>query len=521
MLSKLNQSASSPRRGLLACSRGPRDERRVSPYPLRNRVSQERLRFPRSVPNVPYDDLLQLPPNWDACLPQGSGLTRTELAYILSRFFQIKCSWHKAICPRLFLRDLRSALGSSERNILPQKDHASAMLYNVIIAYSLGYSPERDHRSLEYRKLFALEAKKHFDAECNAPTLATVQALAMLSAFHSGVAEQGLSFTYLGTAIRVSQTLCLDGGNFGRRSANREEIRFSFVFWNLYCLDKACSLYVGRRQCLKHSSFEAANCKASAFPEAGLDPRLFNLSGSVLPEDEAFVAHVGLMQIASLIMEVLYLDDGLCRTDIDVARVEQMSNVIDMWTTYLPQSLRGDIHDQENPPSVQVIMIKAIFEWISILLYQPFFQDSKAITFTSPSSSSLGVSGEAYNRISRLCCKAKLSAPPAAFKITALFEVFDHHYGLNLADNTVVQIVYAAGKIHLLNATHTPGYRYGDESPGQGVIRCIEILRKVGDTWSSGAASAKRLEELYRPIRGCQESAVEAVNPPSPPPPYS
>ncbi|KAF8343067.1 fungal-specific transcription factor domain-containing protein [Cantharellus anzutake] len=472
--------------------------------------------MPRDMPTILYDDVLQLPSNWDTGLLQGSGLTLEELADILSAFFRAKCGWHKAVYPDLFIRDLQIALNATESSgTLPQKDYASAMLYNAVIAYSLGYSRVEDHRSPEYRNQFALEAKKHFDAECNAPTLATVQALAILSSFHNGVADQGLSFTYLGTAIRVSQTLCLDGRNSGQKLTNREEIRSSFAFWNLYCLDKACSLYVGRPQSLKH---ETTHWKVGSFPEVGPARHLFSLSSSVFPEDEAFAAHVGLMQIASSIMDVLYRHDGLCRTNIDVARVEQMSIVIDTWNKHLPRSLRID---EETQPTTDVIMINAIFEWMNILLYQPFFQDSKTITFTSSCLTRLGISGDTYNRISRLCNKAKLSAPPAAFKITSLLETFDYCYGLNMVDNTAVQIAYAAGKMHLLSATQNPNYRYETEGPGQGVTRCIGILRKIGGTWPSGLASANRLEELWRPVCERQEPGSEHVSVLPPPPPYT
>ncbi len=65
------------------------------------------------------------------------------------------------------------------------------MLYNAIIAYALGFSTVESHRSAYFRKQFASEAKKHFDVECQSPTLATVQAFAILASYHSGMAEQG------------------------------------------------------------------------------------------------------------------------------------------------------------------------------------------------------------------------------------------------------------------------------------------------------------------------------------------
>ncbi|KAF8343062.1 uncharacterized protein EI90DRAFT_3031228 [Cantharellus anzutake] len=380
------------------------------------------------------------------------------------------------------------------------------MLYNSIVAYSLGYSEVEGHR------------EEIFRCECQAPTLATVQALAILSSFHSGVAEQGLSFTYLGIAFTVSRTLCLDGENSSQYSNNLEKNHFSFVLWNLFCLDKTCSLYVGRRQNLRPFVTESTYWKISSLTEVGMIRGLFNPITPVLPEDEAFVAHVGLMQIASFIMEFFYSDDGLCRPGIDIAHVEQLSTLIETWNIHLPASLRGDTDDPETILSIEVIMIKLIFEWMKILLYQPFFQDSTSVTFTSPSFNQYGVSGDIYNRISTLCTRAKLCAPPAAFKITSLLETFDRQYGLRIIDSAAVQIAYVAGRMHLLGAIHNPDRRYGGATPGQGVIRCIDILRKIGETWPSGIASADRLDDLYRPVHDPREDEVGRMDAGSPPP---
>ena len=103
--------------------------------------------------------------------------------------------------------------------------------------------------------------------------------------------------------------------------------------------DKACSLYVGRRQTVKPSSSEGAPWGNDSFAVSGTARCLVNLAGPILAEDEAFVAHVGLMQIASFIMDFLYRDYGLCRTDIDIARVEQMRFVFFLLTLGTPPHL--------------------------------------------------------------------------------------------------------------------------------------------------------------------------------------
>jgi len=517
-MQRQNRPVSHSPRPTQESSHRPREERRdaVAPYPRNRQRSQDVLpvRILKTEITDFRNDVLGLPETWGTGLPQDTGLTRLELAHLLSNFFLLRCTWHKSVDPRLFLHDLREALLEATGGTLPQKPYSSVMLYNAIIAYALGFSEVESHRSIEFRRQFASEAKKHMDEECQYPTLATVQAFAILASFHSGLAEQGLSFTYLGIAIRVSQTLCLNGGNYGQPAFNNVENQRSFAFWNVFCLDKASSLYVGRRQTVKPFPSEGASWRNDSFADVGTVRCFVNVAGPVSAEDEAFVAHVGLMQIASFIMDFLYRDDGLCRTDIDIVRVEQMSTVLDLWYTRLPP------HDPDAQLNVDVMMVKLIFEWITILLFQPFFQDSHSVKFIPPASiyTPNGISGDLYNRISTLCHKARQTAPPAAFRITAMLEKFDNQSNLRMIDNTAVQIAYVAGKMHLMSATNNPEYRYLDECPRQGVTRCIQILRKIGETWPSGVASANRLEELSQPP---QNRVVNNRRTPTPPPAYT
>ncbi|SRR5258708_37647006 len=88
--------------------------------------------------------------------------------------------------------------------------------------------------------------------------------------------------------------------------------------------DKACSLYVGRRQTVRPLPSEGMVWRNDTFADAGSARCLVNHAGPVFVGDETFAAHVSLMQIASYIMDFLYRDDGLCRTDVDIARVEHM-----------------------------------------------------------------------------------------------------------------------------------------------------------------------------------------------------
>jgi hypothetical protein len=79
------------------------------------------------------------------------------------------------------------------------------MLHNAILALGLCYADEPHLREVPFRALFAKEAKKYLDSEGEDPTIATVQALSVLSSYHSLAAEHNLGWLYIGLASRVGQ----------------------------------------------------------------------------------------------------------------------------------------------------------------------------------------------------------------------------------------------------------------------------------------------------------------------------
>lgn len=73
----------------------------------------------------------------------------------------------------------------------PPLNHYSGVLHNAILAVALAYSDNPHLRSRDVRDRFAKHAKLFLEREFQAPTLSTVQGLAILSSFHSGLSEQG------------------------------------------------------------------------------------------------------------------------------------------------------------------------------------------------------------------------------------------------------------------------------------------------------------------------------------------
>jgi hypothetical protein len=73
-----------------------------------------------------------------------------------------------------------------------------------MLSIALGYSDDPGLRHPLTRKKFADQAKSYIDEEGMNPTVATVQALAHLAAYHSLGAEHNLGWLYIGMSLRCA-----------------------------------------------------------------------------------------------------------------------------------------------------------------------------------------------------------------------------------------------------------------------------------------------------------------------------
>jgi len=328
--------------------------------------------------------------------------------------------------------------------------------------------------------------------------LSTVQALAILSCYHSGVAELVLSFTFLGTAIRVSQALTLEHMKLECAPFWSEiEYQRSCVYWSLYSLDKCCSLYVGRPQALTPPFDELYHFPGDHGMDIGLECFRGQHPGDQEISFTAFIWHVRLMRIISMTMKLLYGKNGVCNSVIDIGHVEHISLQLERWKRGLPACLRAD-DDPDSNMTPPVAMVNLMREWMNILLFQPFYQDRSVIRYITGNGNQTSFSEHDRHRVSQVRDQAFQTATPAANRILLLLEKFHRQHGLHMIDNTAVQIVYVAGKIHYLGILDNSSTVFGRESPRHGMVKAIDLLRKIGATWPSAVASADRLEELSR-----------------------
>lgn len=107
------------------------------------------------------------------------------------------------VTPRLFYRDMEVAFGLEESDIHVQAPNYSPVLHNIIVSLGLAYAKEEHLKAIVTRRAFYDEANRRLAGELAAPSLATVQALALRSSFSSTSGDYSVGWINNGMAIRL------------------------------------------------------------------------------------------------------------------------------------------------------------------------------------------------------------------------------------------------------------------------------------------------------------------------------
>lgn len=140
---------------------------------------------------------------WDVHLPRDTDgsrfITRDQHDEVLEIFFRFFTSWTLRVIPHFFLRDL--AIDTEAPDPKPQINHYSPMLHNFVVAVALAFASDPKLRQRSLRDKFIAHGKLDLDSEVRRPTLSTVQSLALLSSYFSGLGDQTLGFMYFGASV--------------------------------------------------------------------------------------------------------------------------------------------------------------------------------------------------------------------------------------------------------------------------------------------------------------------------------
>lgn len=422
-------------------------------------------------------------------LPAGIPISAHDHDLALKRFFRYYASWAQRTHPLRFYEDMETALGPNPPTT--RVNYYSPMLHLAILAIGLCFCDDPNLRSPAVRKIFAEEAKTHFDHECMSPTIATVQALAHLASYHSLAAEHNLGWIYIGSALRCAMSM---GLNLNVRSDQSRER--NSTWHTVFCQEAVWAPYVGR---------------AVLWPESTVPPPSIDeeLDAWIDDDDDqpsmissTFQQTVSLMTLGNRIMDNLYGIKSDLASLVRSGTVSEISLALTTWLEQLPPALAITSHTRNARP--HILMMHLSWAWLVILLHRPFYrplagksttESSASSTSTTSSTNGSTAQGSSASAPGYHAALAVKHCDRAANQIVSLLQIWHRQHDLRYVPPTALQCCFIAGTTHLLAYASSRSEKRQAEALGR-AQQCIQLLSYMAVSWPAALQKQKLLEDL-------------------------
>jgi hypothetical protein len=413
-----------------------------------------------------------------------------------TRLVNLFFSWHNnlqfPVDKDLFLRD-RTRYRQGQLT-----DLFTPSLENAILCVGCAYT-DRTHPSISESadEFFALRAKAYLDIEIDSPTIATAQALLILSSHEAAQTRESRGWIYMGMAIQVviDLGLHLDLELPSSENDTKEDLLIirRNVFWTVKSIDTLWSAYSGRPSMMKNLVHNQRGPLPSRTYE--WTPYMDEHNKLNFPPDfdfrvAAFVhIHLAtLMLILGRVSEVLY------------SGVPDMSSNVQAFVAAADIEFRDWLHNL--PANVQVDMAKSfhvqgvlelhlIYHESMILLHRPL------ITATDSAASPPGgiVAGEETAAISSNRCVESADA------ICDILRLYRDRYGLRRLHHQMVHVAMTAAMIHVYQLCVTSSGTPENQKAQTSFLTCIQALGEMGQTFKSASRALDVVTSLRQSWR--------------------
>ncbi|KFY74649.1 hypothetical protein V499_05312 [Pseudogymnoascus sp. VKM F-103] len=312
-------------------------------------------------------------------------------------------------------------------------------------------------------EFFNARAKLLLQIEMDSPSVATIQALVIMSAIEAASTRDSRGWLYSGMAMRLSADLGLHRDpskvvQDGSLSERELDVRRT-TFWGVFVHDRLRSK--------KWSPLRDSN-----EGKPGTDQEH---EGWFDPIEACADANVSLCFMMRQLSQTIYSDktfsdDGIRELAASM-RVEFAT-----WQNALPEELRVDMSDENRFYLPHILQLHMQFYTISILLHRPFFSR----TLKEPKFSDDQLSNHPRN----ICIDAAQS-------IVKLLRIYRKQHTLRRPNVHIVHLVFTASLICIYNAY---------SSKGAAVTKCLndlqfccQALGEMGEAWGN---STRALEVI-------------------------
>ena len=331
-------------------------------------------------------------------------------------------------------------------------------------------------------EFFAFRAKTYIEIEIDCPTIATAQALLVLSAHEAAHARESRGWIYSGMAVQIMTDLGLHLDLPGESSQLETpdqgydrllNLRRN-LFWSTNTIDTLWSAHCGRPSLLKGFIHNVKPPQPST-----TDMWRFYVdeySSRKFPDEFDFAAanlvHIhlaSLMTVHARVSQVLYSGVPDRLTDIE-AFVSQSDTDFRDWFKALPPRLQLDTSGKTTFYVPAVMELHLSYHECIILLHRPLVspEDTTDTTLLSPTSS-----------LHHCLVSAR--------EICKILTLFRRAYGLRRPHHLMVHVTMTAALIHVFQLSVVPGPDGETKRAQQDLLTCIQALGEMGQTYKSAS----------------------------------
>lgn len=350
--------------------------------------------------------------------------------------------------------------------------------YTIGTAYT-----DRSHPAVKDAtdEFFAFRSKAYLDIEIDSPTIATAQALLILSSHEAAHARESRGWIYSGMAVQIMTDLGLhlnlekDHSQLDARDVNTfddSSILRRNLFWSTNTVDTLWSAHCGRPSLMKHLKYSVQG----PLPSRTYMWEYYTDEYSTLkfpPNfDFAAAAHVhvylaSLMKILARVSEVLYSGVPDVSNDIGLF-VAQADADFQEWLALLPQNLRLNLSVARAFYLPAVLELHLSYYECIILLYRPLITPEDVTT--EPRSDS---------PLSKCIVSAQ--------EICKILVLFRKMYGLRRPHHHMVHVTMTAALIHIFQLYAGPGPHENKDAAQRDFLTCLQALGEMGQTYKSAS----------------------------------
>ncbi|OAP58401.1 hypothetical protein AYL99_07491 [Fonsecaea erecta] len=404
-------------------------------------------------------------------------------------------SWHNTLMyvvdKPIFFKERQHFRSGHHTNLYsPALENA---VYTVGAAYTDRLHPEIDGPTDEF---FGFRAKALLDIEIDSPTIATAQALLVLSSHEAAHARDSRGWIYSGMAVQILSdlglhlNLALDFSKFHNTNSSADEVTLlrQNLFWSANTIDTLWSAYSGRPSLMKR----LAHNIPSPMPSTNYSWEYYTdeYSTMTFPRgfdfDAAAQVHVylaRLMTVFARVSEVLYSGVPDVLDDIHTF-VAGFDAELQSWLDTLPPALRVDYSSARTAIYLPAVLeLHLIFNECVILLHRPLIAcDESSWLSITPTQ--------------RDAAQSLSKCVQAAQQVCKLLTIFRQRYGLRRPHHQMGHVTLTAGLIHVFQMCRTSTGTPENRNAQQGFLTCIQSLGEMGQTYKSASRALDVITSL-------------------------